>query len=76
MDAFANLTADTADISLESRHGDGISRPVPGEAAHLHALCVSQPGVGLMKVMLMAESPDKALVYAHARWPNAVVTLG
>lgn len=75
MDSFANLTTPFDDADLESRHGDGISRPVPGEATQMYKLRVAQLGVSPMKAMLPAESAEKALAYAHARWPNAVISL-
>jgi hypothetical protein len=74
MTNFANLTATVDDEDLKSRHGEGISRPVPGEPTRLYRLRVRQPGVSPMKVQLYAESAAKALEYGKARWPNAVVT--
>lgn len=71
---YADLTAASDVEDLQSRHGDGISRPVPGEATKPYRLRVVQPGVCPMVVWLNAESATKALAYGKARWPNAVVT--
>lgn len=71
---FADLTAASEVEEMQSRHGDGISRPVPGEATKPYRLRVVQQGVCPMNVWLHAESAAKALAYGKARWPNAVVT--
>jgi hypothetical protein len=70
---FADLTAAVGVEELQARHGDGISRPVPGEATTAYRLSVVQPGVCPMTVWLHAESAAKAVEYGKARWPNAVV---
>lgn len=75
MTNFANLTASFDNQDLESRHGDGISRPVPGERTSLFRLRVVQNGVSPMKTTLPAESAERALQYGRARWPNAVISL-
>jgi len=75
MTNFANLTAHFDDQEVDSRHGDGISRPVPGEPTQMYRLRVVQAGVSPMRAMLPAESADKALEYGKARWPNAAITL-
>jgi hypothetical protein len=75
MTNFANLTASFDEQKVDSRHGDGISRPVPGESTQMYRLRVVQAGVSPMKAILPAESADKALEYGKARWPNAVINL-
>lgn len=59
----------------EPQYGDGISRAIPGEPVTRHRLRVKLPGAAAMICTLMAESPDHALRYALARWPNASVSL-
>lgn len=72
---FADLTA-AADVeTLSSRHGDGVSRPMPGEDTQLYTLRVAQSGVAPMRVCLYAESAQKALAYGSARWPEAKIAL-
>lgn len=75
MSHFAELAAHFDVEEAESKHGDGISRPVPGEPTELFRLLVRQTGVNPMKVLFQAETADKALAYGKARWPNAAVTL-
>lgn len=75
MTNFADLTAYFDEQDIESRHGDGISRPVPGETTQMYKLRVVQTGVSPMKALLPAESPEKALEYGKARWPNATIRL-
>ena len=75
MSNFANLTTSFDEQDIDSRHGDGISRPVPGETTQMYKLRVVQVGVSPMKALLPAESPEKALEYGKARWPNATIRL-
>jgi hypothetical protein len=41
----------------------------------MYKLRVVQVGVSPMKALLPAESPEKALEYGKARWPNATISL-
>jgi hypothetical protein len=75
MTNFADLTVAFEMQEVDSRHGDGISRPVPGEETQMYGLRVVQSGVSPMKAFLPAESAEKAVEYGKARWPNAKISL-
>jgi len=57
----------------ESRHGEGISRPVAKANTRLYPLRVRQPQQRPMVMTMRAESKAAAIRYAQARWPNAAV---
>jgi hypothetical protein len=59
----------------EAQYGDGVSRPVPGQATASYKLKVKLPGAKPMTCWLNAESSDRATAYATARWPHALITL-
>lgn len=75
MNHFADLTTTLEDQEPEARYGDGVSRPVPGQTTEMFRVLVRQPGVGPMRVTFPAETAEKALDYAKARWPSAVIRL-
>jgi hypothetical protein len=57
----------------QSRHGEGVSRPVAKAHTRLYPLRVRQPQQRPMMMTMRAESKAAAIRYAQARWPNAAV---
>ena len=57
----------------QSRHGEGISRPVHGSRTREFRVLVYKPGGQPMTWITKAESSQHAIRYAEARWPGAVV---
>jgi len=57
----------------QSRHGEGISRPIPGNPTREFRLLVFKPGSQPMTWITRAESKRHAVRYAEARWPGAEV---
>mgnify|MGYP006270006313 CR=1 FL=1 len=56
-----------------SQHGEGISRPRPGNQTREYRLIVYPNGSKPLKWTMRAESKRHAIRYAEARWPGAVV---
>lgn len=54
-------------------HGDGISRPMPKARTRMYRVRVKQHGAQPMVVTMPAESKQRAIRYASARWPGAAV---
>jgi hypothetical protein len=59
--------------AAQAQHGEGISRAPIGAKTKMFLLTVKQQGSKPMKFSIPAESADKALQYASARWPMAQV---
>lgn len=55
--------------------GEGISRPRNPNRAREYRLVVTFDRAKPMRVLLMAETANKAVKYAQNRWPAAVVEL-
>ncbi len=53
--------------------GEGITRPEKGASTKKFRLLVRQRSIPQMKIVLHAESPEDALRYAHARWPESAI---
>lgn len=68
-----NPTLQWMEEAQESRHGEGISRPVAKARTRLYALKVRQPHQRPMVMTMRAESMPAAIRYAQARWPDAKV---
>jgi hypothetical protein len=68
-----NPTLQWMEEAQESRHGEGISRPVFQARTRLYTLRVRQPQQRPMVMTMRAESKAAAIRYAQARWPNAAV---
>jgi hypothetical protein len=57
----------------QSRHGEGISRPVTKAKTKLYTLIVYKSGSMPMTMTMRAENKTAAITYAQNRWPNATV---
>ncbi len=55
--------------------GEGITRPIKGAETKKFRLLVRQRMIPQLKIILKAETPEDALRYAHARWPESVVEI-
>lgn len=60
----------------QSRHGEGISRPVHGSRTREFRVIVYKSGGQPMTWITKAESSRHAIRYAEARWPGAEVEMG
>lgn len=56
-----------------SRHGEGISRPRPGNRTREFRVIVFKPGSQPLTWITQAETRRHAIRYAEARWPGAEV---
>ena len=56
-----------------SRHGEGISRPVHGSRTREFRVIVFKPGSQPLTWITKAETKRHAIRYAEARWPGAEV---
>lgn len=68
-----NPTLQWMEDAQESRHGEGISRPVSTARTRRFVLVVKHPNQFPMTVTMKAESQSAAIRYAKARWPHALV---
>ena len=57
----------------QSRHGEGISRPVAKAKTKLYTLIVYKSGFMPMTTTMRAENKAAAITYAQNRWPNATI---
>ena len=55
--------------------GEGITRPTKGADTSEFHLLVRQRAIPQMKIILQAETPEDALRYAHARWPESAIEI-
>ncbi len=53
--------------------GEGITRPTKGAETKKFRLLVKQRSIPQLKIVLHAETPEDALRYAHARWPESII---
>ena len=56
-----------------SRHGDGISRPLPKTRTREYRVIIYKPGAQPMTWITRAETKRHAIRYAENRWPGAAV---
>jgi hypothetical protein len=70
-----NLPALTWDeTDQKASIGPGQSRPIPGVETEMYRLTVKPVDGQKMRVLLPAESADRAVLYAENRWPGAIVS--
>lgn len=73
MTDFSSMFTWVDESDKDATYGDGISHAMPGAPTLMYALTVYLPGARPMAFSLPAESLDKAIEYAKARWPSARV---
>lgn len=56
-----------------SKHGEGISRPMPGVRTRDYTVIVYIQGARPLTWITRAETKRHAIRYAEARWPGAAV---
>lgn len=57
----------------QSRHGEGVSRPVTGKRTKEYKLRVKGSDSTPMIITLKAENEKAAVMYCQNRWPEAAV---
>ena len=62
-----------AEDAPTSQHGEGISRPRPGNRTREFRVIVFKPGSQPLTWITKAETRRHAIRYAEARWPGAAV---
>ena len=62
------------DTDPKASIGPGQSRPIPGVKTEMYRLTVKPVDSQKMRVLLPAESADRAVLYAENRWPGAMVS--
>jgi len=62
-----------AEEPTDSKHGDGVSRPVPKARTKQYRVMVYPQGARPMLWITQAENVGAAIRYAQNRWPGAEV---